>query len=288
MKLTAGLLGLGAYLCSALLSIPASAQEAPATAQDEKAAVAALEAQYDAFRQQNSQFLDATFAIHQALLEKTPPSLQDPAYAGQVAKAFDTSRLETIKDNRFLTGICNRASALQADYLLRGIKDNEFDPFAIQHRLKFDASAASLKQRSENYLRFQDELAQALRYGLMCRTFELENLNTRLPQMPAAELRVFRTGFDDFQQSLAELVTYHASALRQAIRPENRRAVIDLLAQYMDRLAAGMTKQSRHTAAASIAKALTAPALTPADRKKLATAQMALKRTDCGKVCAFR
>jgi hypothetical protein len=286
MKLAAGLLGLGAYLCSALLYIPATAQEAPA--QDEKAEVAALEAQYAAFVQQTSEFREATFAIHQALLEKTPPSLQDPAYAGQVAKAFDTAQLETIKDHRFLTGICNRAGAVQGDYLLRGVKNDELDPFAIQRRLKFDASAATLKLRSENYSRFQDELVQALRYGLMCRTFELEKLNTYLPQMPAAELNVFRTGFADFQESLAELVTYHAAALRQPIRPENRKTIIDLLAQYMDRLAAGMSKQTRRTAAASIAKALTAPALTPADRKKLATAQQALKRTDCGKVCAFR
>ena len=272
---------LGACFCIALTLHPAVAQEpTPDTA--------ALEAELAAFEQETAEFQQETFAIHEALLEKTPPSLQDPVYAGHVAKALDNSLLEKMKEKRFLAGVCHRAGAVQAAYLLRGIKKDKFDPFAIQNRLRWDADAATLKLKDQNYLRFQDELVQVLRFGLICRTFQLEKLNTYLQQMPQAELNVFRTGFPDFQQGLAELVTYHASALRQPIRPENRQAVIDLLVQYSDKLAAGMSKESRKIAAASIGRALAAPGTSPDDVKKLGKIRQALSRTDCGKVCAFR
>lgn len=235
-------------------------------------------------------FLQETFAIHEALMEPTPPSLQDPVYAQQVAQAFDISRLDAMKDQPMpdLMGTCFRASAAQAAYLLRGVKKQDLDQFAIQDRLKSGASPAAIKLKRENYLRFQDELVMALRFGLACRKQQLERLETYLPQMPGAEKNVFRIGFDDFQQGLTEILVDHAAALRDSIRPENRQAAIDLLAQYGGSLAGGMTKPSRKTASAAIAKALTAPGLSPDDRKKLGVVQAALKRPDCGRVCAFR
>jgi hypothetical protein len=283
MKLATGLFGWGAYLCSILASVPATAQAAPATT-----TTSALDAEAAAFVRMTAPFLQANTAIYQALLKEPPPSLQDPIYAGQVATAFDLSWVETMKDRPHFAGVCHGADGTQAAYLLRGINMNkEGDPFAILPRLKFDASEAALKLKRENYLRFQDELIMALRFGLVCRTVQLEKLDAHLQEMPSVELFVFRTGFPDFQQGLAELVTYHVSALRDPIRPENRRAVINLLAQYIDRLAAGMAWESRQTASAAVAKALATKTVSPDERAKLKKLEVALKRTDCGRVCAF-
>jgi hypothetical protein len=83
-------------------------------------------------------------------------------------------------------------------------------------------------------------------------------------------------------------MTYHAQALGYPIRPENRQAVLDLLVQSADPLAAGMTKLSRRSAAASVRKMMTASAVSPDERKRLQTVLRALNRKDCGRVCAFR
>jgi hypothetical protein len=82
-------------------------------------------------------------------------------------------------------------------------------------------------------------------------------------------------------------VTYHAEELRNPVRPENRQAVLDLLAQYIEPLAAGMSKPSRRTTAAAVAKAIADPNVTPAERATLQKISLALKRKDCGAVCAF-
>jgi hypothetical protein len=231
----------------------------------------------------------ANFAVRESLAKPTaPPTLQDLAYARQVFQAFDTSLLKTVKDEPDLAGVCFGAGGLQAAYLLRGVNRKDLDPFAIQPRLKFDAGAQASKSMRDNYLQFQDELAAALRFGLVCRTLQLEKLNTRMKEMPPDELNVFRIGFADFQQGLAELVTYHAAALRDPIRPENRRTILDLLAGYIDPLAAGMNKETRKDAAANIGRILAAPSTSPDERKTLAKVQKALNRPDCGPVCAFR
>ena len=263
MKSVAWLLGVGACLCATL-----------APAQDDPSASA--QNHFASFHQAHDEITGR--------LSRDPPSLQDPAYAAQVARAFDLSLLTEEIPVLNLMGICFRASATQAAYLLRGAKKEDFDPWAIQPRLKSGARAAKLK--NENYMRFQDELVAALRFGVACRALELQNLEIYLDRMPPAEMTVFRLSFSDFQQGLAEVVSYHAEALAQPIRPENRQAVLDLLVQNIDPLATGMTRQTRKTAAAGLAKLLAASS--PDVRAKLQKVELALKRSDCGRVCAFQ
>jgi hypothetical protein len=161
------------------------------------------------------------------------------------------------------------------------------DPFAIQPRLKREPTARTAKLKSDNYLRFQNELVAALGFLLTCRTQQLERLKTYLGQMSHDEMVVFRLGFPDFQDSLVETVTYHAEELHNPVRPENRQAVLDLLVQYIDPLATGMTRPSRRTVAAALTKAMADPKVTPAERATLQRISQAMKRKDCGVVCAF-
>jgi hypothetical protein len=217
----------------------------------------------------------------------TLPGLDSPTYVHAVSQAFDVSVLEKELPAISLIGICNEASATQATYIIYGARKEDMDPFAIQPRLKREPTARTSKLKSDNYLRFQSELVAALGFLLACRTKELERLNTYLGEMSRDEMAVFRMGFADFQDSLAETVTYHAEELRNPVRPENRQAVLDLLAQYIEPLAAGMSKSSRRTTAAAVAKAIADPNVTPAERATLQKIDQALKRKDCGAVCAF-
>lgn len=230
-------------------------------------------------------------AIRQALSNPAmPPSLQDAAYAQAVSRAFDVSMLEIVNDQPMLDlmGVCFQAGSTQAAYLLLGVKREELDPQGIQLRLKWDASVQARKLKSENYQQFQNELVAALRFGLACRVSILEKLDTYLPQMPSDELVAFRLSFPDFQQSLAELVTYHVSALSDPIRPENRREVVDLLVGRVELLAAGMSKETRQAVMANINKVSTGPGMSPNERGSLQAIQQAVRRKDCGRVCSFK
>ncbi len=275
---------LGACLCIA--SVPGQAQDSAPAAPPGDLAAALLAAEQDpalvAFRQAHE-------AITGTLLQEgTLPGLDDPVYAGAVAQAFDVSLLDKDLLMPNLIGACNAASATQAVYIIHGARKEDLDPFAIQPRLKPEPTAGTTKLKRENYLRFQNEQIAALGFLLACRTRELEKLSTYLDQMSHDEMVVFRLGFADFQDSLVETVTYHAQALGYPIRPENRQAVLDLLVQSADPLAAGMTKLSRRSAAASVRKMMTASAVSPDERKRLQTVLHALNRKDCGRVCSFR
>lgn len=283
MKRTAWLLSLGMCLCATLAG---RAQDSPPGPAQTIQSVLDAAAEYD---KTLAPFHSAHQAIVGTLMQGgTLPGLENPLYAGAVSQAFDISQLEKDPPMLSLIGMCNEANATQAVYIIYGARKEDLDPFAIQPRLKPEPTARTSKLKSENYLRFQNELVAALGFLLTCRTQELEGLKTYLGQMSSDEMAVFRIGFADFQDSLTETVTYHAEALRYPIRPENRQAVLDLLAQYIDPLAAGMTRNSRRTAAAAIAKALAAAKDSPDAITKLGKLQQALKRTDCGKVCAFR
>ena len=281
-KTAAWLLCLGACLCAAL---PGRAQDsAPAPAQnDPLAASRALEESGEI-----APFHRANQAIVGTILQAGAlPGLDNPGYAGAVSQAFDVSVLEKDLPMLSLSGACNEANATQAVYIIYGASKEDMDPFAILPRLKRETTARISKLKSENYLRFQNELVAALGFLLTCRTQELDRLKTYLGQMSHDEMVVFRLGFADFQDSLAETVSYHVEELHNPVRPENRQAVLDLLAQYIDPLAAGMSKSSRRTVAAALAKAMADPKLAQNERATLQKMSLALKRKDCGPVCSF-
>ncbi|HKQ10706.1 MAG TPA: hypothetical protein VJS85_05910 [Rhizomicrobium sp.] len=275
MKLAARLLGL--CLCLGTALVPTRAQDSPPPATPAPLRDSAL-----------AEFDEANAAIVATLVQEGGlPSLDNPVYGRAVSRAFDVSVLEKDLNLLDLSGTCNRANATQAVYIIYGARKEDMDPFAIQPRLKREPNARIAKLKSDNYLRFQNEQVAALGFLLACRTLELERLNNYLAQMPHDEMVVFRLCFADFQDSLAETVTYHVESLRDPVRPENRQAVLDLLAQDIDKLAAGMTKQSRRTVAATLAKVMVDPQLKPDERATLKKVSLALKRKDCGAVCAF-
>ncbi|MES2472363.1 MAG: hypothetical protein V4601_05930 [Pseudomonadota bacterium] len=232
----------------------------------------------------------ANLFIGKMLADEAAPSLKDPVYAQQVSHAFDVSVLEALKDVPYanFSGVCFLASSTQGAYLVRGVKRSEFDPWAIQPRLKQNVTPETIKLKKENYLRFQDELLAALGFGLACRAQQLEKLESHLPQMGQDDLVVFRLGFPDFQNGLAELVSYHAAALRDPVRPEVRRGTLDLLLESAGAVAGGMTRQTRRSTAQAIAKVITGPGLSPEERSDLKKVQQALARPDCGRVCSFK
>jgi len=242
-------------------------------------AAGAEDAKLAAFKQANA-------AIREALSHaKTPPSMKDPAYAKQVSQAFDIGVVDGIKDEPApaVLAICTEAIRTTTSYLLFGIQKEDVPDPNPNH-----AGPQLAEKENANYLRFQDEVTAAVRFGLPCTARVAEKMDALVAQLKPSDMTpVRRAGLQQTQQGLVNSVSGGASSILDSVRPSNRGVVLTALVRNLDPLTAAMSKASRQAALNTVDPLLWAPGLSRDEREKLLKVQKALNRTDCGRVCAF-
>jgi hypothetical protein len=249
---------------AAILAIPASAQ-----AQDARLA----------------HFQQANAALRQVMARPdAAPGLDDPAYAKEVSDAFDLQVIPVIKDQPLgaVLNLCAEPGRTGDAYMQQGLAPGDLaglEPKA--------AAARAREAHARNAMRFQDELGFAGRFEVACMAVEVDKLDAFIRTLKPEEMTpARRQGLAQMQDGLAQLVSNAALSLFMPIRPGNREARLDMLADDFDSIARSMTPASRQKAAKTIDGVLQMPALSANAHTQLAAVRRSLDQAPCNALCS--
>jgi hypothetical protein len=232
-------------------------------------------------------FEDANAAIRDQLSrsDSPAPSMTDPAYAKHVSEAFN---VRVVKDSKNLPipavlDLCSEVVKTEVAYTQRGLKRSDVVGTAPQA-----AAARTVELANENSLKFQDEIALALRFSAACMALEATQMTAFAKQLKPDDMTpARRAGFAQIQRGLVQIVSGIAISQLDPVRPVNRQIMLDALADNIGPLAAAMTKASRESSLPAIDEVLSSQSLSQDSRAKLIAIRQALSRPECIGLCAI-
>jgi hypothetical protein len=210
------------------------------------------------------------------------PSLGDPAYAKQVADAFDLQVIDVLKDQPLgdVLTQCAEAGRTEAAFADQGLAKAAagLDPQA--------AGLRRLRVRAGNSMTFQDELAAAKRFDIACSALEAEKMDAFVAALSPEQLTpTRRSSLAEIQKAFEQLVSATALNMLTPVRAANRETVLQTLADHIGPLASGLNQASRAKARTTIDNVLKQQSLSKAARDRLAVVRRSLDQADCNALC---
>lgn len=202
-----------------------------------------------------------------------PPTLADDA--PEIRDAFSLQSLQAAPpDLGVVLDMCQYAVAPVQAYLTYGGR-----------RAGVQADPAQLAGTNE--IRFQDEVALGLRFGVACAAREAPLMQAFVAKMaPGDWTDTRRAGLRQLRGGLVQMFRGAVSVAMDPLRPQNRDLILSQIAADAPALVQLMPLADRQTASAIVASALANPGLDPVARSRLADIKAALASTDCTAVCA--